>query len=211
MGTTARGVPFVEDSDLVTDYPAGDEAQAEWINDAPGVSTMTTAERDALSGAALWNGRVIYNTTVGRLQMWNASAWVEGVQSAGGNWTPTIEGPVSTVPTSAAEGVYYRLGAVVTARGRFVLSAGAAGETTFWIGGLPYAPSSGWTVAGAALGSGYARDASTGLIAVLTPYWNSGASTVSLRVDGETEPAGDGFPWTWASGDEIHFVLTYAT
>lgn len=73
---TTRGYP----------YPAGNQPANEWDNylrrlaeknDArPGVSPLTTTQRDALSGVELWTGRVIWNTTIGRMQHYNGSAWV---------------------------------------------------------------------------------------------------------------------------------------
>lgn len=63
MATTTRGVPFPATSDnnaTVTWL----SSMATWVNDAPGIATLTTTQRDALSGGALWTGRVIYNTTL---------------------------------------------------------------------------------------------------------------------------------------------------
>jgi hypothetical protein len=37
---------------------------------------MTTTQRNALAGAELWNGRLIYNTTLSRYQKYNGSTWI---------------------------------------------------------------------------------------------------------------------------------------
>lgn len=44
---------------------------------APGIAIVTTTERDALAGGALWAGRVVYNSTVARLQRYIGGAWAD--------------------------------------------------------------------------------------------------------------------------------------
>jgi hypothetical protein len=80
MATTAKGYPYPAATDA-NDVPADLQALAQKNDDRPGVSPLTTAARDALAGADLWDGRVIYNLTASRLERYNAAvpAW----QSAG--------------------------------------------------------------------------------------------------------------------------------
>lgn len=76
MATTDRGVPYPTPGDP-DDVPADLYALAAWVNARPGIATMNATERDALTGADLWDGRVIYNTTTSRHEGWEAgtSSW----------------------------------------------------------------------------------------------------------------------------------------
>jgi hypothetical protein len=75
MATTARGVPYPAATDA-NDVPTDFAELAAWINDHPGVAVLTTAQRDALAGEALWDGRVILNPTSGTLERYDAGATV---------------------------------------------------------------------------------------------------------------------------------------
>ena len=78
MGQTAKGYPFPDTTDPA-DVPLDIEALAN-VNDArPGVSALTTVQRDALTGADLWDGRVIWNRTTTQLEQFI---------SAGPAWAP---------------------------------------------------------------------------------------------------------------------------
>jgi len=62
MATTTRGVPYplgTDNNDAATDM----QAIAEWIDAA--LSGKTTAQITALTGAALWDGRIAHNTDTG--------------------------------------------------------------------------------------------------------------------------------------------------
>lgn len=76
MPTTSRGVhyPAAADPD---DVPGDLQAIADWVNARPGVTPMTTSERNALSGTDLWNGRIVYNLTTQQLERYNTTgpAW----------------------------------------------------------------------------------------------------------------------------------------
>jgi hypothetical protein len=76
MPTTAKGAPFPA-ATSANDVPADLQALANWLDARPGVSPLTTAARDALIGADLWDGRVIYNLTTAQLERYNAAipAW----------------------------------------------------------------------------------------------------------------------------------------
>jgi hypothetical protein len=67
MATTDKGVPYPEPTDP-NDVPADLAELAAWVDAHPGVSALTTAQRDALTGGELWEGRVILNVSEGLLQ-----------------------------------------------------------------------------------------------------------------------------------------------
>ncbi len=73
MATTAKGVPYPVATDS-NDVPVDIRRLADWLDARPGVSALTTAQRDALTGVDLWNGRVIYNLTTTQLERYDAAA-----------------------------------------------------------------------------------------------------------------------------------------
>lgn len=72
MPATPKGAPFPA-ATSANDVPADIQALATWTDARPGVSPLTTAARDALTGADLWDGRVIYNLTTAQLERYNAT------------------------------------------------------------------------------------------------------------------------------------------
>ena len=74
MATTTKGVPYPTPGDP-DDVPADLYALAAWVDAQPGIATLTTTARDALAGAELWEGRVIYNDTTNRLEQYDGAAW----------------------------------------------------------------------------------------------------------------------------------------
>lgn len=86
----SKGVPVPEPSDQ-NDPPAYVGALADWVNDRPGIQSMTTTQRDALTGANLWAGRTIFNTTTQRLELnrsGNPGATYWGVADTISDWQP---------------------------------------------------------------------------------------------------------------------------
>jgi hypothetical protein len=75
MATTPKGAPYPAATDA-NDVPADLQALATWVDARPGVSPLTTAQRDALTGADLWDGRVIFNLTAVQLERYDAAATV---------------------------------------------------------------------------------------------------------------------------------------
>jgi hypothetical protein len=75
---TPKGVPYAAGTDP-NDLTLHTQGLADWIDARPGVSPLTTAQRDALTGADLWDGRVILNLDTERLQRYDATA---------ANWQP---------------------------------------------------------------------------------------------------------------------------
>lgn len=86
MPATAKGYPYPAGS-TSNNVPADLQALAAAIEAAPGIPALTQAQIDALSGGAKTAGWLVFNTTTGRLQRWNGSAWVvnieEGVATSG--------------------------------------------------------------------------------------------------------------------------------
>jgi hypothetical protein len=81
MPTTSKGAPYPA-ATSANDVPADIQALANWLDARPGVSPLTTAARDALTGADLWDGRVIYNLTTAQLERYNATLLTPAWQSA---------------------------------------------------------------------------------------------------------------------------------
>ncbi|HXH77326.1 hypothetical protein [Nocardioides sp.] len=83
MATKSRGVPFPLGTDA-NNTAADLSLLADWVNDRPGVAALTTTERNALTGAALWDGRIVLNVTTDRLNRYDAgtTTWVQIADSA---------------------------------------------------------------------------------------------------------------------------------
>ena len=72
--TTTKGFPYPEGPDPVD--VAGDiQALAEAVDDMPGVQSYTGAEIAALAVGEKWAGRVVWNSTAGKLQVSNGSTF----------------------------------------------------------------------------------------------------------------------------------------
>jgi hypothetical protein len=69
---TSRGIPILEPTDAA-DIPARVNPLAQLVHDRPGISTLTTTQRNALTGIELWHGRVILNSSIDRLQRYQLS------------------------------------------------------------------------------------------------------------------------------------------
>lgn len=82
-GTTAKGVPYAQGGDAAATIDDTMQALANVVDARPGVSPLTTAQRDALAGADLWDGRVIWNKTTARLERYilGTNTWVEAIAS----------------------------------------------------------------------------------------------------------------------------------
>lgn len=73
--TTPKGYRYPVPNDP-NNVPQDIQRLAEDVDRAPGIQVYTTAERDALLAAARWVDRLIWNTTVDRLERWDGAAWV---------------------------------------------------------------------------------------------------------------------------------------
>lgn len=68
-------LPYPEPGDP-NDVPADLQALALAIEDAPGITSVTTTERDAFTAPQKWLGRIVYNETTSKHEQWNGTAWV---------------------------------------------------------------------------------------------------------------------------------------
>lgn len=84
-GSTTKGAPYPVGTDAAASLDTIVQSLAEWVDSRPGVASVTTAERDALAGANLWAGRVVFNNQTLRLQMYTGSAWTDDVVAVGTN------------------------------------------------------------------------------------------------------------------------------
>lgn len=103
---TSRGVPLAESTDPA-DIAARVNPVAQLVHDRPGVSALTTTERNALTGVELWDGRVILNTTADRLQRWDAgtATWVQIPDAADIGSLLTSSAPAASPSVNGAVGV----------------------------------------------------------------------------------------------------------
>jgi hypothetical protein len=99
--TTAKGYPYPVAGDN-NNVPADIQALATYVDARPGVSPLTTAQRDALAGVDLWNGRVIWNTTTGQLERYNGATW--GAAAPGATFGAVGDIAASAVADTAAAG-----------------------------------------------------------------------------------------------------------
>lgn len=60
-GSTSKGVPYPVGTDAASSLDTITQSLAQWVTDNPGVASLTTAEIAALSGGALWVGRLVLN------------------------------------------------------------------------------------------------------------------------------------------------------
>lgn len=73
-GTTGKGVPYSLGTDAASTIDNTMQSLAEWVDGRPGVAPLSTAQRDALAGADLWDGRVIWNNTLAQLERYSAGS-----------------------------------------------------------------------------------------------------------------------------------------
>lgn len=73
VARTPRGAPYAEAADP-NDLTSHTQGLANWVDGRPGITPMSTAGRDVLTGTDLWDWRVIANTTTGRLERYDATA-----------------------------------------------------------------------------------------------------------------------------------------
>lgn len=81
---TAKGVPYSLGSDPVATIDTTMQELAEWVDAHPGISPLTTTQRNALAGAQLWDGRLIWNLTTSQLERFRAATpgWVGVFQTS---------------------------------------------------------------------------------------------------------------------------------
>lgn len=162
--TSSKGIPLPEGGDPFN-VPADLGAVATWIDDHPGISAVTTTERDVLVGPAIWPGKVIFNLTTEQLEI-NET----GVAGAPG-WAPLY-------PSDGAAGTAslrtLGTGAQQAAAGNHTHPAAGIVSGTLDIARLPVAAS----------GESSATKVVRADDSRLTPAAWEAVTTVNLEVDG---------------------------
>lgn len=74
MATTTKGFPYPIGTQN-NDVPVDMQALAEKIDSLPGIAPLTTAQRDALAGGDLWVGKMIWNSSTAKPQIWDGAVW----------------------------------------------------------------------------------------------------------------------------------------
>lgn len=124
MPLTPRGAPYPGDAPGVpNDVPGDLRKLAEWSDAHPGCTPMSSSSRSALNGAALWEGRLVYETDTNRLLVRVDGDWrrvaVDG--TLGGEWQTTAMtlsgGAVVVNPPVERMIRWRRVGNTVTIRG----------------------------------------------------------------------------------------------
>ena len=144
-GTTAKGVPYPLGTDAAATLDTTGESLADWVDARPGVATVTTAQRNALTGAGLWQGRTVWNSSVGRLEVYDGVNWVNSVAGIGlvyhGTGTQAFT-PLQTANVTIDTEVY-DIGSVGSV-GSAVLTIPSTGlyATVFQVSAVPDAGSS---------------------------------------------------------------------
>ena len=116
--TTSKGFPYPEGPDPVD--VAGDiQALAEAIDDMPGVQSYTGAQIAALTAGEKWAGRIVWNSTTGKLQVSNGSTFSDvdtslalssttpaalGVAAVGNGTTAARDNHVHAMPSASDVG-----------------------------------------------------------------------------------------------------------
>jgi|694.fasta_scaffold03440_24 hypothetical protein len=72
--TTTKGYPYPEGTDPV-DIPGDVQALADAVDAAPGITSYTSTQISGLAAGAKWAGRVVWNSTTGKLQVSNGSTF----------------------------------------------------------------------------------------------------------------------------------------
>lgn len=76
MPNTTKGYPYPQGSDAV-DVPGDIQALADAVDASPGVTSYTSTQIAALTAGEKWAGRVIWNSTAGKLQVSNGSTFTD--------------------------------------------------------------------------------------------------------------------------------------
>lgn len=105
MGTTTKGYPFPAETDS-PDGPAQIGALANVCDSMPGIAILTYAQINALSGAAVWTGRKVYQTDTGTNRPFQGEYTYNGVA-----WRPpwnlpwgVLDDGVATSPQGSITG-----------------------------------------------------------------------------------------------------------
>jgi hypothetical protein len=102
MPNTTKGYPYPSGTDNV-DVPGDIQALADAVDASPGVTSYTSTQIAGLSAGAKWAGRVVYNSTTGRVQVSNGSTFSDVDTTTLGSSNPQALGTAAAgVSTSAS-------------------------------------------------------------------------------------------------------------
>lgn len=82
MANTTKGFPYPIDTDAA-DVPGDVQLLAEAVDTAPGITSLTQAQIDALSAAQKWAGRIVWNQTANKHQKSDGASFSD-LQPTGG-------------------------------------------------------------------------------------------------------------------------------
>lgn len=181
---------------------------------------IATADLTGDYAASLWEGAIVYDTTLNSLVISNGASWVTFYEA--GTWVPTLttNGTDFTSVTydAVTGGRYVKIGSLVHIQGRLrtdAVTVGAASGNVL-IGGLPYA---------GVAHTGSTNDANSAIAVAQCSGWageepmsiNSGPSSLLLQlayrtaVDGNTSQSVVADVATGADANSIIFGGTYIT
>ena len=136
--TTTKGFPYPEGPDAVD--VAGDiQALAEAVDDMPGVQSYTGAEIAALAAGEKWAGRIVWNSTTGKLQVSNGSTFSDvdtslalssttpaalGVAAVGNGTTAARDNHVHAMPSASDVGAVSN--SLITDKSKIAVGNGSA-------------------------------------------------------------------------------------
>lgn len=198
MAITARGVPYPVGGDN-NDGPAAFLALAGFVNDNPGVHIFTTTQRDALAGGDLWTGRVIYNSTIGRLEWYDGTSWGPAWTA----YTPTWSG---TLGNGTLTGRYTMVGKTVNWRATVTWGSTTSHAAATQTLTLPVAPHADYTV-NFPVASGMVHD--FGLAVYTCHVAIQSGSTVALFRESNNLVVTNTAPITFATSDQLLINGTY--
>lgn len=72
--STPKGYQYSLGTDSVATIDTTMQALAEKVDSAPGIAPLTTSQRNALTGGELWDGRVIWNASLGQLERYSVGS-----------------------------------------------------------------------------------------------------------------------------------------
>lgn len=106
--STAKGAPYPIGTDPAASLDTIVQSLAAWVDTQPGVASMTTTQRDALAAPQKWVGRVIFNSTLLRLQIYDGSTWDQPLMAFPKVQTADIQDASVTFAKRQPSGCSYR-------------------------------------------------------------------------------------------------------
>lgn len=138
MANTTKGFPYPQGADAVD--VAGDiQALAEAVDDMPGVQSYTSTEIAGLAAGDKWAGRIVWNSTAGKLQVSNGSTFSDvdtsvalastnpaalGVAAPGNGTTAARDNHVHAMPSASDVGAIANA-LIANSKGALITSTGS--------------------------------------------------------------------------------------